>query len=132
MTRKTSDPLDDGLSALWRSACDDYAEETGITLTDGDFPKIRGSEDLFPQIDAEKVHFEDFRLKRRPLLHTMQMILAPFENWGDLLTGAASAAFPPVSSIIGAMMLLIRGARRVSESFEIRNYSTNSVILPSV
>ncbi|KAJ6182853.1 hypothetical protein N7485_001495 [Penicillium canescens] len=118
MARKTSNPLDDRLSALWRSACDDYAKETGIALTDGDFPKIRDSEDLFRQLDAEKVHFEDFRLKRRPLLHAMQMVLAPFENWGDLLAGAASAAFPPASSIMGAMMLLIRGARRVSESFD--------------
>ena len=118
MARTTSNPLDDRLSALWSSACDDYAKETGIALTDGDFPKIHGSEDLSRQLDAEKVHFEDFRMKRRPLLHAMQMILAPFENWGDLVAGAASAAFPPASSIMGAMMLLIRGARRVSESFD--------------
>ncbi|GIC90947.1 NACHT domain protein [Aspergillus udagawae] len=118
MARTTSDPLDDTLSALWRSACDDYAKETGVALTDGDFPKIRGPEDLSRQLDAEKDHFEDFRMKRRPLLQAMQRILAPFENWGDLLAGAASAAFPPASSIMGAMMLLIRGARRVSESFD--------------
>jgi tetratricopeptide (TPR) repeat protein len=118
MTRTTSDPLDDRLCTLWRSACDDYAKETGIALSDGDFPKISGPEDLSRQLDAEKDHFEDFRMKRRPLLHAMQMILAPFENWGDLLAGAASAAFPPASSIMGAMMLLVRGARRVSESFD--------------
>ncbi|KAF7159523.1 hypothetical protein CNMCM5623_004861 [Aspergillus felis] len=118
MTRTTGDPLDNKPSALWSSACDDYAKETGIALTDGDFPKIRGPEDLSRQLDAEKDHFEDFRMKKRPLFHAMQMILVPFENWGDLLAGAASAAFPPASSIMGAMMLLIRGARRVSESFD--------------
>ncbi|RAL12406.1 NACHT domain protein [Aspergillus homomorphus CBS 101889] len=118
MPRTVSNPLDDRLSTLWHSACDDYTKETGVALTDGAFPKIHGPEDLTRQLDAEKEHFEDFRMKRRPLLHAMQMILAPFENWGDLLAGAASAVFPPASSIMGAMMLLIRGARRVSESFD--------------
>jgi tetratricopeptide (TPR) repeat protein len=118
MARTTSDPLDNKLSALWRSACDDYAKETGIALTDGDFPKIRGPEDLSRQLDGEKDHFDDFRMKKRPLFRAMQMVLAPFENWGDLIAGAASAAFPPAGSIMGAMMLLIRGARRVSESFD--------------
>lgn len=118
MARTTSDPLDNKLSALWRSACDDYAKETGIALTDGDFPKICGPEDLSRQLDGEKDHFDDFRMKKRPLFHAMQMVLAPFENWGDLIAGAASAAFPPAGSIMGAMMLLIRGARRVSESFD--------------
>ncbi|OJJ60340.1 hypothetical protein ASPSYDRAFT_148309 [Aspergillus sydowii CBS 593.65] len=118
MSRTTSDPLNDKLFALWRSACDDYARETGIALTDGDFPKIRGPEDLSRQLDAEKDHFEDFRMKKRPLFHAMQVVVAPFENWGDLLAGAASAAFPPAGSIMGAMMLLVRGARRVSESFD--------------
>ncbi|PKX92831.1 NACHT domain protein [Aspergillus novofumigatus IBT 16806] len=98
MTRTTSDSLDDRLSTLWRSACDDYAKATGISPSDGDFPKIHGPEDLSRQLDAEKDHFEDFRMKKRPLLHAMQMILAPFENWGDLLAGAASAAFPPAVS----------------------------------
>lgn len=118
MTRTTSDLLDDRLSTLWQSACDDYAKETGIALTDGDFPKIHGPEDLSRHLDAERDHFEDFRMKKRPLLHAMQIILAPFEHWGDLLAGVASAAFPPASSIMGAMMLLVRGARRVSESFD--------------
>ncbi|RLL93501.1 hypothetical protein CFD26_100163 [Aspergillus turcosus] len=118
MARMTSDPLDNKLSALWSSACDDYAKETGIALTDGDFPKICGPEDLSRQLDGEKDHFDDFRMKKRPLFHAMQMVLAPFENWGDLIAGAASAAFPPAGSIMGAMMLLIRGARRVSESFD--------------
>ena len=118
MTRTTSDPLDSKLSALWRSACDDYANETGIALTDSDFPKVGGPEDLSRQLDAEKDHFEDFRMKKRPLFHAMQIVLAPFENWGDLIAGTAAAAFPPAGSIMGAMMLLIRGARRVSESFD--------------
>ena len=118
MTRTTSDVSDSKLSALWHSACDDYAKETGIALTDGDFPKVRGPEDLSRQLDAEKDHFEDFRTQKRPLFQAMQMVLVPFENWGDLIAGAAAAAFPPAGSIMGAMMLLIRGARRVSESFD--------------
>lgn len=118
MTRTTSDPLDSKLSALWRSACDDYANETGIALTDSDFPKVGGPEDLSRQLDAEKDHFEDFRMKKRPLFHAMQIVLLPFENWCDLIAGTAAAAFPPAGSIMGAMMLLIRGARRVSESFD--------------
>ncbi|KAJ5655135.1 hypothetical protein N7507_007085 [Penicillium longicatenatum] len=117
MTRTTNDPLDSKLSALWLSACDDYAQETGIALTDCDFPMVRGPEDLSCQLDAEKDHFEDFRMKKRPLFHAMQMVLVPFENWGDLIAGTAAAAFPPAGSIMGAMLLLIRGARRVSESF---------------
>ncbi|OBT88509.1 hypothetical protein VE02_03445 [Pseudogymnoascus sp. 03VT05] len=48
----------------------------------------------------------------------MQMILAPFEAWGDLIANVASAAFPPTSSIMGAMLILVRGARKVSEAFD--------------
>lgn len=112
-----SDDSDDKLSAVWHSACSDYAKETGITLTDDEFPKINGPEDLSRQLESEKDNFEDFRMKRRPLLHAMQMVLAPFEAWGDLIAGVAAAAFPPASSIMGAMLLLVRGARRVSEAF---------------
>lgn len=118
MTRAANEPSDDKLSALWRAACDDYAKETGIPITDGEFPKLPGPEGLSRQLDAEKDHFQDFRMKKRPLLHTMQLILAPFENWGDLIGGLVAAAFPPASAIMGAMLLLIRGARKVSESFD--------------
>lgn len=112
-----SDHSDDKLSTLWHSACSDYAKETGITLTDEEFPKIHGSEDLSRQLDSEEHNFENFRMKRRPLLHAMQMVVAPFEAWGDLIAGVAATAFPPASSIMGAMLLLVQGARRVSEAF---------------
>jgi tetratricopeptide (TPR) repeat protein len=118
MTRLTSDPHDDNLSALWRSACDDYARETGIAIVDREFPRILNSEDLSRQLDAENDHFQDFRTKKHTLFQAMQMVLLPFENWGDLITDAVSASFPPASCIMGAMMLLIRGARKVSESFD--------------
>ncbi|KFY17683.1 hypothetical protein V492_00491 [Pseudogymnoascus sp. VKM F-4246] len=109
---------DDKLASLWHSACSDYAKETGITLANEEFPKIHGLEDLSRQLESEKDNFEDFRVKRRPLLHAMQMVLAPFEAWGDLIAGVASAAFPPASSIMGAMLVLVRGARKVSEAFD--------------
>lgn len=118
MTRAVDEPSDDKLSALWRAASDDYAKETGIPIADGEFPKLPGPEELSRQLDAEKDHFQDFRMKKRPLLHAMQMILAPFEHWGDLIGGVVAAAFPPASAIMGAMLLLIRGARKVSESFD--------------
>jgi hypothetical protein len=47
----------------------------------------------------------------------MQMILTPFEDWGDLIAGSIATAFPPASSIMGAMVLLVRAARRVSDAF---------------
>ncbi|KAL2862512.1 NACHT domain protein [Aspergillus lucknowensis] len=108
---------DDKLSSLWHSACNDYARETGVALTEGAIPNLSGPEDLSRQLESEKDHFEDFRMKRRPLLHAMQTVLAPFESWGDLIAGVAAAAFPPASSIMGAMLLLVRGARRVSDAF---------------
>ncbi|KAL3478572.1 hypothetical protein BJX99DRAFT_224327 [Aspergillus californicus] len=107
----------DSFSELWQSACDDYARETGVTLaeSDGKFPNIGGLEDLSRQLDAEKDNFEDFRMKKRSVFHAMQTVLVPFESWGDLIV---SAAFPPASAAMGAMMLLIQGARRVSQSFD--------------
>ncbi|KAL2828383.1 hypothetical protein BDW59DRAFT_159586 [Aspergillus cavernicola] len=119
MAVTTNEPSDTNLSALWHSACKDYARETGITLTDERFPKVQGPEDLSRQVDCEKDNFEDFRMKRRPLFHAMRMVLAPFESWGDLIAGVAAAAFPPVSSIMGAMLLLVRAARRVSDAFNV-------------
>lgn len=113
-----SNDSDDKLSALWHDACSDYSKETGLTITDEEFPKVHGPEDLSRQLEAEKDSFEDFRMKKRPLLRAMQMVVAPFEAWGDLISGVAAAAFPPASSIMGAMLLLVRGARKVSEAFD--------------
>lgn len=113
-----ANPTADKLSSLWDAACADYANETGTTLDDEEVRSLRGPEDLSRQLELENDNFEDFRMKRRPLLHAMQTVLAPFENWGDLIAGAAAAAFPPASSIMGAMLLLIRGARRISEAFD--------------
>jgi hypothetical protein len=48
----------------------------------------------------------------------MQTVLVPFESFGDLIAGVAAAAFPPASSIMGAMLLLVRAARKVSEAFD--------------
>ncbi|KGO52106.1 Tetratricopeptide-like helical [Penicillium expansum] len=113
------EPSDSSLPSLWHSACQDYGRETGISLTDERFPKVQGPEDLSRQLESERDNFEDFRMKKRPLLHAMQMVLAPFESWGDLIAGAAAAAFPPASSIMGAMLLMIRAARRVSDAFNV-------------
>jgi tetratricopeptide (TPR) repeat protein len=109
---------DDKLSSLWQTACTDYANETGTTLGDEELRSLRGPEDLSRQLDNEKNNFEDFRVKRRPLLHAMQTVLVPFESFGDLIAGVAAAAFPPASSIMGAMLLLVRAARKVSEAFD--------------
>ncbi|KAJ5459063.1 hypothetical protein N7530_011007 [Penicillium desertorum] len=118
MTHALHQPSDDNLSLLWHAASEEYAKETGISMTDREFPKVSGPEELSSYLDAEKDHFQDFRMKKRTLLHAMQRVLAPFENWGDLIGGVVAAAFPPASSIMGAMLLLIRGARKVSESFD--------------
>lgn len=112
---------EDNLSTLWQSACTSYAEETGTALTSPDFPKLSSPSDLSSHLDSEKEHFADFRMKKRPLFHAMQTVLSPFENFGDLISGAVSAVFPPASTIMGAMLLLIRSARRVSESFDAIN-----------
>ncbi|KAJ5937944.1 Tetratricopeptide-like helical [Penicillium verhagenii] len=109
---------DDKLSSLWQAACTDFANETGTTLGDEELRSLRGPEDLSRQLDDEQNNFEDFRVKRRPLLHAMQTVLGPFESFGDLIAGVAAAAFPPASSIMGAMLLLVRAARKVSEAFD--------------
>ncbi|KAL3429846.1 hypothetical protein BDV09DRAFT_202726 [Aspergillus tetrazonus] len=106
---------DDKLSALWQAACADYAKQTGKLLADGELPELRGPEDLSRQLDAEKENFDDFRMKRRPLLHAMQTVIYPFETWGGLI---AATSFPPASAIVSAMMFLIRGVRKVSEAFD--------------
>ncbi|KAF3481028.1 Tetratricopeptide-like helical [Arthroderma uncinatum] len=103
--------------SLWQSACEEYAAATGITLTDERFPRVQGPQDLARQLECEESRFEDFRMKRRPLFHAMQLVLAPFETWGSLVAGVAAAAFPPASSIMGAMLLLVRAANRVSDAF---------------
>lgn len=108
----------DELSSLWQAACDEYAKETGIAIVGGEYPKLTGFEELSHQLDLEETKFENFRMKKRPLLRAMQSILAPFETWGDLIGTVASTAFPPASSIMGAMLLLIRGTRKVSDSFD--------------
>lgn len=108
----------DSLSTLWETACSNYTQETGTALTPPNFPKVSTPSELSSQLESEKEHFADFRMKKRPLFHAMQTILTPFENFGDLISGAVSIAFPPASTIMGAMLLLIRSARRVSDAFD--------------
>ncbi|KAF3392653.1 hypothetical protein F1880_008648 [Penicillium rolfsii] len=118
MAIRLANESDDKLSSLWQAACTDYANETGTALDDGELQKLRGPEDLSRQLDDEKNNFEDFRVKRRPLLHAMQTVLVPFESFGDLISGVAATAFPPASSTMGAMLLLVRATRKVSEAFD--------------
>lgn len=108
----------DSLSTLWETACSNYAQETGTALTSPNFPKVSTPSELSSHLELEKDHFADFRMKKRPLFHAMQTILTPFENFGDIISGAVSIAFPPASTIMGAMLLLIRSARRVSDAFD--------------
>ncbi|KAL4740779.1 hypothetical protein BDV11DRAFT_168729 [Aspergillus similis] len=115
MAAELNEPSDDKLSALWQAACADYAKEIGKPLGDVALTGVRGPEDLSRHLEAEKDNFEDFRMKRRPLLHAMQTVIVPFETWGGLI---AVAAFPPASTIMGAMMLLIQGTKKVSEAFD--------------
>jgi tetratricopeptide (TPR) repeat protein len=108
----------DSLFALWEAACISYGEEAGTRLTSPDFPQINTPSELSSQLDSEKEHFTNFRLKKRPLFHAMQTVLSPFENFGDIISGAVSTAFPPASTIMGVMLLLVRSARRVSDAFD--------------
>lgn len=118
MARVTGNTPEGELSSLWRAACDDYQKETGASINDGALSKISDPEELSRHLDAEENYFRDFRMKKRPLLHLMQTIVAPFEKWGDLIGGVVAATFPPASSITGAMLLLIRSVRKVSETFD--------------
>jgi hypothetical protein len=104
---------------VWQDACEDYARQTGIAVGDERFPRIQGLEDLSRQLECEKDNFEDFRMKKRPLFHAMQTVLVPFEEWGGLIADGVAVAFPPASSIMGAMLLLVRAARRVSDAFDV-------------
>lgn len=109
------DSSDDKLSALWQAACIDYVSETGKPLGDVALTGVQGPEDLSRHLDAEKDNFEDFRAKRRPLLHAMQTVIAPFETWASLI---AVTQFPSASTIMGAMVFLIQGTKKVSEAFD--------------
>lgn len=106
------------ISTLWANACTEYTKETGIPLPDEALLHVHSPESLSRQLESEKDNFGDFRMKRRPLLHAMQTVLAPFENWGDMVAGAASSVFPPASCFVVAMLRLVRAARRVSDTFD--------------
>ncbi|KAL3435231.1 hypothetical protein BDV09DRAFT_204202 [Aspergillus tetrazonus] len=120
------DSSDDKLSALWQAACIDYANETGKPLGDVALTGVQGPEDLSRHLDAEKDNFEDFRAKRRPLLHAMQTVIAPFETWASLV---AVTQFPPASTIMGAMVFLIQGTKKRLGHFALRLESYKGVPL---
>ncbi|KAL2848384.1 hypothetical protein BJY01DRAFT_246398 [Aspergillus pseudoustus] len=115
MAISTNNQPDDKLAALWQAACVDYAKQTGTSLEHGQLPEMRGPEDLSRHLEAEKDDFKDFRMKRRPILHAMSAVVGPFETWGGLI---ALTSFPPASTIMGAMFILVRGVRKVSEAFD--------------
>ncbi|KAJ5404393.1 hypothetical protein N7509_004264 [Penicillium cosmopolitanum] len=114
-----STPPETDFHSVWQDACEDYARQTGIAIGDERFPRTQGLEDLSRQLEYEKDNFEDFRMKKRPLFHAMQTVLVPFEEWGGLIADGVAVAFPPASSIMGAMLLLVRAARRVSDAFDV-------------
>ena len=80
MTRVTGDTPEGELSSLWRAACDDYQKEIGTSINDRALSKISDPKELSRHLDAEENYFRDFRMKKRPLLHLMQTIVAPFEK----------------------------------------------------
>lgn len=113
-----SAPPESDLHSVWQDACEDYARQTGIAVGDERFPRMQGLEDLSRQLEYEMDNFEDFRTKKRPLFHAIRTVLVPFEEWGGLITDGVAVAFPPASSIMGAMLLLVRAAHRVSDAFD--------------
>ncbi|KAH7317141.1 hypothetical protein B0I35DRAFT_512918 [Stachybotrys elegans] len=81
-------------------------------------PPIRTVEDLMRVLDAQNNRFSDYRSKHEKITSVMSAALGPIEMVGEVLTGAASEAFPPAQNIFSAVVYLIGAAKDVSSTYD--------------
>ena len=105
-------------ASLWENACKRYWETTKIDPRDPEVPRLASLKELFDHLDLEGKSFQDFRENKQAFFETIQAVLIPLEIMGETAGSVLAVTFPPAPMIMGAILLLIRGGRGVSDAFD--------------
>ncbi len=95
-----------------------YKDTSGQNISDFINPTLCSIDELKRQLDAHNDGFSAFRKKRESLFGTLSAMLKPVEMVGEIVSGAASDAFPAASSIFSAVMFLVNAADDVSSKYD--------------
>lgn len=105
---------------IWDEAVTKYISATNKTPEDKKFLlSLKSSDDLFEQIEKESTRFSSFRSKKAKFRNVLSKSVRPFLVLSDLATSALSLTpFAPASTVLGAVVFLVKAAGGVSESYD--------------
>lgn len=106
------------VASLWTDAIKEYETITKKKLDD---PTLRGIitvDALLDAVEHENKVFSDFRQKGERVRSIVKYAMTPIELVGNVVSGGASATFPPSAYVFGGVKLLIGAAKGVSEKYD--------------
>ncbi|KAF3914874.1 hypothetical protein ABW20_dc0106035 [Dactylellina cionopaga] len=110
------DPSKDQFTTVWNAALEKYRQISGKDLAQLSEPE---NIDAFKQeIENSQPEFKNYRNARGSLWSALSAILVLVETLGGAVAGGTSAVFPASSVLIGAISILVKGARGASQSYD--------------
>ncbi|KAK6528961.1 hypothetical protein TWF694_004188 [Orbilia ellipsospora] len=114
VTAKTSQA--DQFDKIWQDALDAHKRICRKNLAQIPHPKTIDC--LKQEIEASQYKFKRFREIRGRLWSSLAAIIGPVEILGGAAAEGASNSFPAAPVIVGATLMLIKGAKGVSQSYD--------------
>jgi hypothetical protein len=108
--------------SAWTQALKEYKsylpEEDKIDLEDSKWQRINNYDDLVSSMDRDHDNFKAELSRGSMFTGALKGFCTGLSTLMDLFGGAASAAFPPCSQILGAVSVLIGAGKRVTGAFD--------------
>ncbi|KAK6356045.1 hypothetical protein TWF718_000419 [Orbilia javanica] len=112
------DTPQDQFAAIWAAAMERYQRASGVDLAAVQLPELGDIDSLKREIEDSQSRFEGYRNVRASLWGSLGAVLGPVEVLGGAVAEGTSAVFPASTAIMGAVSVLIRAARGVSQSYD--------------
>ncbi|KAK6525845.1 hypothetical protein TWF281_010889 [Arthrobotrys megalospora] len=100
------------------AAMKEYQRASGVDLAAVQLPELGDIDSLRREIEDSQSRFEGYRNARGSLWSSLNAVLGPVEALGGAVAEGTSAVFPASTAIMGAVSVLIRAARGVSQSYD--------------
>ncbi|EWC44970.1 hypothetical protein DRE_01029 [Drechslerella stenobrocha 248] len=103
-------------SAIWNAALARYQQAVGRKFEPIPTPKDLAA--LEREINNRKLEFETYRNINKRLWGSISAIIGPVEVMGGVVAEGTSMVFPASPVIMGALSILLRGAKGVSNTYD--------------
>src|SRR5215469_1689 len=105
---------------LWNTAVGNYMRATNRSPEDKTLlSRLHNAEDLYNQLDTDSRRFSSFRNKHSKFFNVLKSSVGPFMVLSEIASSAISfTPFAPASTILGAVVFLVKAAGGVSESYD--------------